>query len=360
LIIKGLIGGRGHIGISRNSGFGFVQQFPMKQEIFQSLHQTEWTALEQWLATRARPSTQRRFSDADSHVDDLEFPAIYRRVCQHLALAERRSYSPLLIDYLQTLVQKSHWVLYRPPSPRWYRLLRFFSADFPQLVRRQWKAMTVSALLFFVPLIVMIGLLQIRPEWVHSFFSPEHLAQFESMYDPSGDVQKQARESESDLLMFGHYILNNVSIGFRTFASGLFAGIGSLFVLIMNGVMIGGVAGHLTAIGYGGPFWRFVAGHSAPELLGIVIAGGAGLQIGMAILAPGRRTRGRALIESGIIGAKLVLGVFAMLVFAAFVEAFWSSIHWIPAGLRFSVAGILWAGILLWLWRGGRDQVYVE
>jgi uncharacterized membrane protein SpoIIM required for sporulation len=113
--------------------------------------------------------------------------------------------------------------------------------------------------------------------------------------------------------------------------------------------------GHLTAIGYGGPLWRFVAGHSAPELLGIVISGAAGLRIGMALLAPGQRSRGRALVEDGSIGARLILGVFAMLVFAAFVEAFWSSIAWMPDPIKFGVGGALWLGIGLWLWRGGRD-----
>jgi len=160
--------------------------------------------------------------------------------------------------------------------------------------------------------------------------------------------------------MFGFYILNNVSIGFRTFASGLLAGVGAVFVLIMNGVIIGGVAGHLTEIGYGDPFWRFVAGHSGPELTAIVIAGGAGLQIGMALIAPGRRSRARALIDAGRIGAKLVLGVFAMLVFAAFVEAYWSSLAWMPREVKFSVGAIVWLGIGLWLWRGGRGRVPLE
>src|SRR5581483_3560840 len=210
--------------------------------------------------------------------------------------------------------------------------------------------------LFYAPFVGSILLLQVKPELVHTIFGPEQLASFENMYDPASKAQRIGRESGSDLMMFGFYILNNVSIGFRTFAGGLVAGVGSVFVLIMNGVMIGGVAGHLTAIGYGGPFWRFVAGHSGPELTAIVISGGAGLQIGMALIAPGRRSRGRALVEAGAIGAKLVLGVFAMLVFAAFVEAYWSSIVWIPAPVKFTVGGIVWIAILLWLWRGGRDR----
>lgn len=329
----------------------------MKQDVFQSRHEEEWQAFERWLDVRSRLPTRSRSVAPDGVIGDSEFPAAFRRVCQQLALAERREYSALLVERLRQLAQRGHQVLYRPRALRLRVMLEFFASTFPILVRSQWRAMAASAALFFLPLIGAIALLQVRPELVHALFDPAQLAHFEDMYDPASTADRIGREDGTDLKMFGFYIYNNVSIGFRTFASGLLAGVGSIVVLITNGVIIGGVAGHLTAIGYGGPFWRFVAGHSAPELLAIVISGGAGLQIGMALIAPGRRTRGRALVESGTIGAKLVLGVFAMLVFAAFVEAYWSSIAWMPATIKFAVGGFAWLGILLWLWRGGRGQV---
>jgi uncharacterized membrane protein SpoIIM required for sporulation len=327
----------------------------MQQEVFQARHEPEWARFEAWLTARAR-ATSRPTAPVQELFDDVDFPAAYRRLCQQLALAEKRAYSQALTRRLADLVQRGHLVLYRPPAPRLARIVDFFSVEFPSLVRGQWPAMAASAALFFVPLIAVIVLLQYRPELVHTLFSPGQLAEFEAMYDPADTAKALGRSSGTDLAMFGHYILNNVSIGFRTFASGLVAGVGSVVVLLFNGVFIGGIAGHLTAIGYGGPFWRFVAGHSAPELLGIVISGGAGLQIGMALLAPGRRTRARALAESGVIGAKLVLGVFAMLVFAAFIEAYWSSIAWMPSAVKFGFSALMWSGILLWLWRGGRGR----
>jgi uncharacterized membrane protein SpoIIM required for sporulation len=157
-------------------------------------------------------------------------------------------------------------------------------------------------------------------------------------------------------MMFGYYIMNNVSIGLRTFASGLLFGVGSIIVLITNGLFIGSIAGHLQAVGHGDPFWRFVAGHSAPELTAIVLAGAAGLQLGLALVAPGRRRRVDALIEAGRIGARMCLGIFAMLVFAAFVEAFWSSIGWIPALVKYAVGATLWVIVLVWLAFGGRGR----
>ena len=133
---------------------------------------------------------------------------------------------------------------------------------------------------------------------------------------------------------------------------------GAIYVLGANGVLIGGVAGHLTAIGYGGPFWRFVVGHSPFELSALVIAGGAGLQLGLTLLAPGRRRRGPALVAAGWIGAQLVLGAFAMLLVAAFIEAYWSSIAALPDVVKFGSGGLLWVLVLGWLWRGGRTGTH--
>lgn len=326
----------------------------MKQEIFQERHEPEWQALEQWLQQRTRPRAPLRGIDDEGVFGDLEFPGAYRRLCQHLALAQRRGYSVMLIDRLQDLVHRGHLVLYRPRPPRAQAVVQFFGSEFPRLVRSQWRAMFISAALMFLPMLVLIVVLQYRPELVHSVMPPEQIAQLEAMYDPADPDAKLGRDSGSDMKMFGVYIMNNVSIGFRTFASGLLFCVGSIFALVFNGVFFGAAFGHLIAIGYGEPLWRFVVGHSAPELLAIVIAGGAGLQLGFSLISPGRRSRGRALVESGVLGAKLVFGVFAMLVFAAFVEAFWSSIGWMPNLVKLGVGGTLWVLILLWLVRGGR------
>lgn len=324
----------------------------MRQEDFVARYEGEWRRFEQWLALRG--GVRPRKTGDDAELDDLDFPGRYSRLCQQLAIAQRRGYSPLVLERLEQLMQRGHHVLYRPPSPRWRRMLEFIAAGFPRLVRRHRAYMIVSALLFFVPLLTMIALLQWHPQLVHSLFSAQELAQFQTMYDPSDESHALGRESGTNLQMFGFYVFNNVSVAFQTFASGLLGCIGAIYFIAFNGIVIGGVAGHLTAIGYGDPFWRFVSGHSGPELTAIVLAGGAGLRIGWALIAPGRLSRGRALVEAGRDGAQIALGVFAMLVLAAFVEAYWSSIGWMPSWVKFSFGGTLWLAILYWLWRGGR------
>ncbi len=273
-----------------------------------------------------------------------------------MELSRSRGYSPQVVERLQSLTQRGHAVFYRAPPPQWRRALEFFFADFPRLVRAQRGCLLAALLLFVVPLAGSFVAVQLSPELIYSVHTPEEVAEMEQMYDPADPQRKLGRESGDDLMMFGVYVMTNVSIALRTFASGLLAGVGTIYVLIMNGLFIGGVAGHLQGVGHGDPFWRFVAGHSAPELTAIVLAGAAGLRIGLDLVAPGRRRRVDALIEGGKVGARLCLGIFAMLVFAAFVEAFWSSIGWMPAWIKFTVGGVLWTITLGWLAFGGRNR----
>jgi uncharacterized membrane protein SpoIIM required for sporulation len=330
----------------------------MRQEQFIARHQHEWEAFETWLRTHGRkPAANAADGAADpARLADEDMPARYRRLCQQLALARKRGYSPLVSARLQQLMQQGHTALYRPPRPRWQRAAAFLFADFPQLVRNQAGCMAAATALFVVPLVTIFVLLQYRPELIHGLLDSRQIAQMERMYDPAAAAHTLGRDSGSDWRMFGHYILNNISIGLRTFASGLLAGLGTVLVLLFNGVTLGAVAGHLHQIGYGVTFWRFVAGHAPFELTAIVIAGGAGLQLGLKLLAPGRRRRIDALVEGGTIGARLCLGVAVMLLVAAFIEAFWSSIGSLPAAVKYGASGLLWMLVLVWLWRGGRGM----
>lgn len=332
----------------------------MRQEQFVSRYQAEWQALEAWLETRAHLGRRRRARMAPdpSLPPDAEFPQRYRRLCQQLALARQRGYSPQLVEHLQQLMQRGHTLLYRTPAFRWRSVLEFLLADFPQLVRSQATVMWVSLALFAVPLVGSFVLVQLYPDLVHLLMDNARLAQVERMYDPA--APNLGRDSGTDWMMFGYYIMNNISIGLRTFASGLLAGLGTVLVLLFNGITIGAVAGHLQHVGHGDPFWRFVVGHGAFELTAIVIAGGAGLQLGLRLIAPGRQRRLDALMDAGRIGARLCLGIAAMLLVAAFIEAFWSSIASVPGWGKYSVAGVLWTLVGLWLWRGGRGDTHAH
>lgn len=314
----------------------------MKQKPFERAHAREWDEFEEFL------ERERAF-------DPAELPARYRRLCQSLALAADRQYSPALVDRLNRLALRGHHALYRNRSRQSQRVWEFIVAGFPALVRGEWRLAAAAALLFFGPLAALIGVLQLFPDFVHYLLSPEQIARFNEMYDPSAR-RIGMREADTSLLMFGFYIWNNVRIGFQTFAGGLAAGVGSVWFLASNGVVIGAVAGYLTEIGYAQTFWSFVAGHSSLELLAIVLSGTAGLRLGLAVIAPGNRSRRAALVMAAKPAVRIMYGSALMFLAAGFIEAFWSPLTNIPFGVKIGAGIAGWTVLGLYFAFAGRAR----
>ncbi len=315
----------------------------MKQKPFERAHLEEWEEFERFLDGGGRA------------FDAAELPWRYRRLCQSLALAADRQYSPALVDRLNRLALRGHHALYQNRSRQSQRVWEFVVAGFPALVRSEWRLVAAAALLFLGPLGALITVLQFFPDFVHYLLAPEQIARFNEMYDPAAR-RLGMREADTSLLMFGFYIWNNVRIGFQTFAGGLAAGVGSVWFLASNGVVIGAVAGYLTEIGYARTFWSFVAGHSSLELLAIVLSGAAGLKLGLAVIAPGNRSRRAALVMAARPAVRVMYGAALMFLAAAFVEAFWSPLTGVPFAVKVGVGLALWFFLGLYFSMGGRRR----
>lgn len=320
----------------------------MKQSQFEQRHQDDWQRFAERLDTLERSRRKNEAGDG--------FAEAYRQICQQLALAQERGYSSYLIDPLQQLAMRGHQQLYRHRSQFAAQLLSFVLADFPRLVRSEWRLVALAGVLFFGSLIVMGVLVYAWPDLIYSVVSPAQVGEMESMYDPAARRLGQGAEraSSTDWMMFGYYIMHNIGIAFQTFASGLLFGLGSLFFLFFNGLMIGAVAGHLTDVGFGETFWPFVVGHGAFELTAIALAGAAGMKLGWALLAPGPLRRGEALRVAAKTSVRLIGGVMLFLLIAAFIEAYWSSMTWPQPTTKYLVGAVLWALVCAYLIFAGR------
>lgn len=314
----------------------------MRQSPFEAAHAADWAAFEAFL-------------DAQPAFEPAELPERYRRICQHLALATDRHYSPALVDRLNRLALRGHHVLYANRRRESQRALEFLLAGFPALVRREWRLVLAASLCFFAPLLGLTGLLQVYPEFVHYLLRPEQLAGFHEMYDPAAR-RLGMRDADTNLLMFGFYIWNNTRIGFQTFAGGILAGIGSIWFLASNGVILGAVAGYLTGIGYRETFLSFVAGHSSWELIAIALSGAAGLRLGMAVIAPGALSRRAALVAAARPAVRIMYGAALLFLVAAFVEAFWSPITEVPFAVKLAVGIAFWLLLLAYFSLAGRAR----
>ena len=322
----------------------------MKQSLFESRHQPQWQAFAEQLKQLEQGKTRAR--------DVADFPHHYRRVCQHLALAQERGYSSYLIDPLQQLALRGHQQLYRHRSHLGANVLGFILADFPRLVREQWRFVLIASLLFFGSLVAVGLLVYLFPDLIYSIVSPQQVAEMHSMYDPDASRLGRAadRASSEDWMMFGYYVMHNTGIAFQTFAAGLLFGLGSVFFLIFNGLIIGAVSGHLTEIGYGQTFWSFVNGHGAFELSAIALAGASGLQLGWALIAPGQLTRSESLRLAARKSVQMLCGVMLILLIAAFIEAYWSSSSTLAPWIKYLTGAGLWLLMGAYLALAGRTH----
>ncbi|HRQ63390.1 MAG TPA: stage II sporulation protein M [Xanthomonadaceae bacterium] len=331
----------------------------MRQLEFERRYDSEWDRFEVWLkrrqlSRRARRALAKRLSEHPQHgLADADVPQAYRALCAQLALARQRRYAPALVARLQRLVLGGHHTLYGAKAARSLRLLEYLRFGFPRLVRAEWRVVALSTLLFFGPLLGLLIALHWFPDFAATVLAPEQLSEMQQMYDPANH-RLGRRAADTDTMMFGFYIWNNVRIGFQTFAGGVLFGLGSLFFLIYNGVHIGAVLGHLTQVGLGPQIWSFVAGHSALELVAIAISGAAGLKLGAALLMPGRRSRRHALVEEGRTALALMGGAALMFVAAAAVEAFWSPLVLADARPKYAVGLVAWFLVLAYLGLAGR------
>jgi uncharacterized membrane protein SpoIIM required for sporulation len=280
---------------------------------------------------------------------------LYRRVCEHLALARARAYPAPLIAQLDALTHRAHQEVYAGAGRGWRQLVRLYALDVPRMVRRQARYVALAGAVFFGPLVAMALITWWQPSFALSVISASQLQEFDFMYGEADSIGR-VRSADNDWSMFGFYIFNNIRIGFQCFAGGLLAGLGSLFFLGYNGLHIGVVAGYLTERGLGEAFWSFVATHSSFELIAIVLSGAAGLRLGHALLAPGRRTRIEALKLAAREAIVVVYGVIALLVIAAAIEAFWSSARWVPAPVKYATGIAGWLLVLAWLLGAGRRR----
>jgi uncharacterized membrane protein SpoIIM required for sporulation len=323
----------------------------MNQEAFQARHEGDWIAFENWLQTMA--ARRGRGEAATANLGEETIAHRYRVLCQHLALARDRQYSPGLVERLNTLVMHGHQLLYGAHPETGPAVARFFAADFARAVRSQWRPIALAAALFFAPLFTVAGAIQIWPDLIHTLLPQRQILTYQEMYDPANKRPGQ-RPAQADTAMLGHYIHNNIQIGFQTFAGGLLFGLGSVFYLTTNGVLIGATAGHLIQIGFATPFLSFVAGHSALELSGIVLMGAAGLMLGSALLLPGPLARVAALRVKARAAVPLVYGGGALLTLAALVEAFWSPITQFPPAFKYAVGVALWVLLAAYFLLAGR------
>jgi uncharacterized membrane protein SpoIIM required for sporulation len=319
----------------------------MRADEFYQSRKSDWEALSHLLDLSQRDL--RGLTEAQ--VRDLA--RLYRAATSDLALAQRDFPRNEIAVYLNQLVARAHAVVYRSEPLALRRLWHFAAKGFPRLFRETWIFTLIAAIFFILPAAASGLSVYTNPETVTLLLPPgsQHLVSTVEDKQLWIDIPVEERPYAASFIM-----TNNIRVSFMAFASGLTAGLMTLWVLFFNGLIIGSLTGLTAFHGIGFELWTFVIGHGVIELSVIFMAGGSGLMLGWAILRPGLLRRRDALAQAARKAVYLLLGAVPWLVVAGTIEGFISPNEDIAVPVKWTV-GIV-SGILLYsyLLLAGRER----
>ena len=279
------------------------------------------------------------------------FGQLYRGVTADLARARTYGASPGLLGTVQRWAGAGHNLLYRAQGQVAVSLGHWIAVEFPRAVRLYSRQILLATLLFYGSGAIAYIAVREDPLLGRAMAGPVMITRAENTEKDNIN----ARYLEEDVggvempVFASALMTNNVGVTLFAFAGGFLAGVGTLYVLLLNGIGLGAGFGAYANEGVPLVLLAWVFPHGFIELTAICIAGGAGFGLGSALLMPGRRTRAEALMERGRAFLSLIAGTALMLVVAGLVEGFYSPLQ-LPAAAKFAFGGA--TAVLLALYFG--------
>lgn len=288
----------------------------------------DWKRLEHLLTGRNEAGEKLQARDL------LDLAMLYRSASADAARARTAGSDDATLAYLDGLLARAHNLLYRAPPGRPDAIRQFFTRDLPRALRRNAGLFATASAAFYGPFLFGVVLGLYLPAFAPALLGEAEVRMFREMYK---NTPSEGRTVGTGSLSVSFYIQHNTSIAFEVFACGIFAGLGSVFMLVYQGLVIGTVFGMLAADQKAAHLLTFTCGHSAWELTGIVVAGTAGLRMGGALVSTAGRTRLGSLRAARREVATLVLGAATLLAIAACIEGLWSPSS-VPAPIKWTFA----------------------
>ncbi len=303
----------------------------MNAHAFVRSRQDQWKELEAFL------EQARRLSLARLPLDEFRRGSLlYRQAVADLAYARMLFAGHPVVGELERLVGQAHSTLYQAGRARSRNWWDFWRREWPAEIRRAARPILAATILFWV--FAGLGFLWTyqNPLLEGLFVSPPMRQAINSGKLWTESVTRVAPEAGSKIAT------NNIQVSLLCWALGLTLGIGTVWLVVFNGLMLGAIAAACFRAGLLPALAEFVVGHGSLELPAIWIASGAGLLLAQAQLVPGRYSRRAELRRNGQHSVRIVIGIVPILLVAATVEAFIS-----PSNLPGSVKALLGLSLAL-------------
>lgn len=313
----------------------------------------------QWLGKR-RPHWDRLevlLGQADSaglkqlsRAELQELALLYRQVAADLSVLRQDVTARTYAAHVNQLLARAHHIIYSRRKTSLLSLLRFLRDEYPAIFQRNLGYVAASVLISVACGVLGMIVTNTRPEFMRHFVGPEMIATMERHEMWTHSIVSVAPQMTSAIMT------NNLTVSFITFAGGITFGVLTVYSLFRNGMLLGVIGAACHHYGMSLALWSFVAAHGSLELPSILIAGAAGLRLGRAMLFPGGYRWKDSIGAGGIEATRLVSGIIPLLVIAGCLEGFFSPSA-APVWLKFTIGGLLFTLLNLWLFRPSKRPV---
>ena len=240
-------------------------------------------------------------------------------------------------QYLNGLAAEVHQQIYKNKKESNNRIVSFWTNELPLVVRSCHKQLFYALLIFLVS--GLIG-------WVSAAFDDTFVRLIlgdsyvnMTLENIGNNAPMAVYKSMNQLDMFLAITVNNIRVAFTAFVLGIFFSIGTSYVLLNNGIMLGSFQYFFYAKGVLLQSLLTIWIHGTLEISVIIIAGGAGLVMGNSILFPGTYSRGVSFIKGAKKGLKIVIGLVPIFIVAGFLEGFVTRHTEMPIWLSLFIIG---------------------
>ena len=293
-----------------------------------------------WHAVRQRAESLSRRRGGSDVRDALAVVDDYRRAAHEVAAA-RQTRDPRTApaaEYLDSVYSDLHDTIHRPARRISEILLSLMRDRVPAAMSAMSLHLLAVTLLFIVSAVTGAWLIYSYPDLIAMFASPQLIATVER-----GELWTDGLLNVTPSAILSVDILtNNIVVSFFAFASGIIFGLGTFYLIGMNGLSLGATFAFVGQHGLAGRLFDFVVAHGCVELSCICIAGAAGAFVGEALIRPGALTRSEAFRAAAGEGIRVLTVVTLLLFICGFIEGYVSPDPEVPRWARVTIGVGYW------------------
>jgi uncharacterized membrane protein SpoIIM required for sporulation len=255
---------------------------------------------------------------ADPNRDPDRLHDLYIQITDDLSHARTFYPTRSVRAYLNSLGQLIFGDIYKQKKSPLSKIAYFFTDELPQVIYESRWSFFWAIAFFLLSFIIGYFSSMMDERFLKIILGDEYVrmtVENIKKHDPMAVYKSSGRVD----MTFG-IMANNIRVTLFYFISGVFAGIGSVAMMMYNGIMLGSFLQFFTRYNLAGEANLAVWMHGTLEISAIVIGTAAGITMGRGLLFPGTYTRLQAFQMSARRGIKIMVGVLVMLVFAALIE----------------------------------------